>query len=72
MTRRLRQAFTAAEKLPETEQDHLAEWLLEEMRSEHEWERAFARSGDALARLANKALAEHRKGKTKELDPDAL
>lgn len=29
------------------------------------WEKAFARSQDALAKLAQEAMAEHRAGKTK-------
>jgi hypothetical protein len=34
--------------------------------------RTFARSQDALADLARQAVAEHRRGETKELDPDSL
>ena len=36
------------------------------------WEKAFACSRDALAKLAQEAMAEDRAGKTKELDLDAL
>ena len=48
------------------------EWLLSEIQSEREWDRAFARSQDLLARLAKEAVAEHRRGQTEELDPDKL
>ena len=72
MTKVLEKAFDEASKLTETEQDALGEWLLGEIHSEREWDRAFARSQDLLARLAKEALAEHRRGQTDELDPDKL
>jgi hypothetical protein len=49
---------------PEQEQDALAE-----LESERRWEEAFSRSTDALDRLAEEALAEHRAGRTQELEP---
>ena len=42
----------------------IASLILEEIEDEAEWNRKFAASGDALSRLAQKALAEHRAGKT--------
>ncbi len=69
MTKVLEKAFDEASKLSESEQNALGEWLLTEIESEREWEQAFARSQDVLADLARKALAEHRRGETKELDP---
>lgn len=72
MTKVLERAFDEASKLSETEQDALGEWLLTEIESEREWDKAFARSQGVLADLARKALAEHRRGETKELDPDEL
>lgn len=66
------QAFAEISKLPEQEQEAIAAWILEELASERRWEKAFADSQDALARLADEALAEHRAGRTQELDPDAL
>jgi len=72
MTKVLEKAFDEASKLSESEQNALGEWLLTEIESEREWEQAFARSQDVLANLARKAVAEHRRGETKELDPDHL
>ena len=72
MTKVLEQAFDEASKLSETEQNALGEWLLAEIQSEREWDRAFARSQDLLARLSREALAEHRRGQTDELDPDKI
>ena len=72
MTTRLEQAFTEASKLPPKEQDAFADWVLAELRSEEEWDRLFARSQEALSKLASEALAELRSGQTQELDPDQL
>ena len=72
MTKVLEQAFDAASRLSESEQNALGEWLLAEIESEREWDQAFARSQDLLARLAKEAQAEHRRGETDELDPDRL
>ncbi|MEA2693103.1 MAG: hypothetical protein QOJ16_2490 [Acidobacteriota bacterium] len=72
MTRRLNQAFAEAAQLPEPEQDALADWLLAELESERRWDEAFSKSTDALDRLAEEALAEHRAGRTQDLDPENL
>ena len=72
MTKLLEQAFEEANKLPEHEQDALANFLLAELASERRWTRAFADSQDLLSQLADEALAEHRAGDTQELDPEAL
>jgi hypothetical protein len=68
----LEQAFAEVSKLSEEEQEAIAAWLLEELASERRWEEAFADSHDVLASLADKALADHRQGRTQELDPDKL
>jgi hypothetical protein len=72
MTKLLQKAFKEVSKLPEPEQDTFARWLLAELASEQRWDEAFARSEDLLSQLADEALVEHRKGKTKLLDPDTL
>jgi hypothetical protein len=59
MTRLLQEAFKKASELPETEQDSLAKWLLEELQSEREWDRLFAESQDILDHLAKEALETH-------------
>ena len=60
MSKLLEEVFAEASKLPESEQETLAAWILEELASERRWTRAFAGSPDALAQLADEALAEHR------------
>ena len=72
MTQRLERAFAEAAKLPEGEQDAVAEWLLAELASERRWEAAFAGSQKQLASLADEALAEHHGGKAQDLDPDRV
>ena len=71
MTKLLKKAFDEASKLPKKERDALARMLLEELASERRWEELFADSRDLLGQLADEALAEHRAGRTKELDPAA-
>ena len=72
MTKLLEKAFAQAVKLPKREQDKLAKWLLSEMESERKWDEAFSRSSGQLGQLAEEALQEHRKGRTRVLDPDRL
>jgi hypothetical protein len=59
-------------QLPETEQDAIAAFILEELEDEARWDRAFSQSQDMLAKLAAEALAEDQAGKTQELDPEIL
>ena len=72
MTKALKKAFEAASRLPGREPDELAAAILEELTVDQRWETAFAESQQTLKRLADEALKEHRAGRTKALDPDAL
>lgn len=72
MTQLLEQAIAQIKQLPETEQDIIATFILEELENETRWDRAFANSHDVLAQLAAAALAEDKAGKTQELDPETL
>lgn len=72
MTRLLKEAFEAASKLPEDEQNALAGLILEEVELEVRWDESFARSGDVLAKLAAEAREDHRRGRTRPLDPDEM
>jgi len=72
MTKLLKQAFEEVSKLEVAEQDSVARWLLEELASERRWDESFRRSPDPLGKLAGEALREHRAGRTRPLDPDAL
>ena len=72
MTKLLAEAFEKASRLAPEEQDQVARWLLEELEEELKWSAVFAASQGALSKLADAALEEHRQGRTKPLDPDAL
>ncbi|MBI4309050.1 MAG: hypothetical protein HY591_01830, partial [Candidatus Omnitrophica bacterium] len=60
MTRLLEKVFSEAGKLPELEQNALAKWLANELSSEKRWGKAFAGSEEALEKLADEALKEHK------------
>lgn len=72
MTQLLEKAIHEVSQLSEQEQNEVAAWLLDELASERRWQKIFAESQNALARLAEEALAEYRAGETIELDPDEL
>jgi len=72
MTELLLKAFKKASELPEIEQNVIAKWLIDELESEKKWARSFAESEDVLEKLADEALVEHARGKTKPLDIDKL
>lgn len=69
MTKLLKQAFDEAAKLDNTQQDSVAKWLLDELASERRWDESFQRSPDLLSKMADEALAEHRTGRTRPVDP---
>ncbi len=72
MSELIEHAVEKVRKLPDAEQDAIAAIILEELEDEDRWEQVFAKSQDALAKLAAEAMEEDRKGETKELDPDSL
>jgi hypothetical protein len=67
MTDLLEKALNEVKKLPAAEQDAVAAILLQELASEQRWSESFANSQDALEKLAQEALAEHRAGKSKPM-----
>ncbi len=72
MTKALEEVFRQVSQLPEAEQDALAEAIRAEIVTEKEWESSFAGSPDVLERLADEAIADHRAGRTKPVDPDKM
>ena len=68
MTTLLEQAFRAAAKLPESEQDVLAARLLAELQEEDDFDRRIAATAHQLASLAEEARTEHHAGLTQALD----
>lgn len=72
MTKLLSKAFESVAKLPENLQDEIAEQLLEDIQAEFRWDDTFAKSQNQLGKMADKALAEYKAGKTKKAGFDAL
>lgn len=72
MTKLLEKAISELAKLPETQQESMAQWILEELEDEARWDRAFAGSLPQLEKLGKKALADYHAGRTRELNPDEL
>ncbi len=68
----LEEAFAEAAKLPESEQEEFAAWLLEELASERRWQQSLNDSQELLTELADEALAAHSTGQSETLDPDRL
>jgi len=69
MTKALEQAFREASKLPDAEQDVLAEAIQAEIAGEQEWDDTFDDSRQILEKLADEALGERRAGATRPMDP---
>lgn len=72
MTERLEQAIAQLKTLSTDQQDAIATLILAELEEEQRWDDSFARSPNLLAKLAAEAMAEHRSGKTQELDQETL
>ncbi|HKH50043.1 MAG TPA: hypothetical protein VKM72_35775 [Thermoanaerobaculia bacterium] len=72
MTRLLAKALEEASRLPETLQDEIAERLLDDIHGEEQWDQTLTRSADALEKLADRALADFRAGRTKKMGFDEL
>jgi hypothetical protein len=69
MTKSLEQAFRAASRLPDAEQDELAAAILAEIEAEERFDAALSASHEVLEQLADEAIAEHRGGRTEPIDP---
>ncbi len=68
MTKLLKELIDKLSKLSPERRDELAAFLLAEMEDEARWDKSFAESQDALAKLADDALEEHRRGETRPLE----
>jgi hypothetical protein len=68
MTDLLNKAFIEAAKLPSSEQEALAAWILTELASDRQWSIALDESLDTLSQLADEALDEHHRNETRRLN----
>ena len=67
MTSTLETAIQKTAALSEDEQDWVGRLILDTLQDEQEWDRQFAASHEMLVSMADKALAEYRAGRTREL-----
>jgi methylase of polypeptide subunit release factors len=72
MSNLLDEAYAAAKELPEQEQEAIGAWLLAEIDADRKWDELFAQPSEVIERMADKALDDHRRGRTRPLDPDTL
>ena len=69
MTNLLEKALRKAARLPEAEQDRIAQVILDEIEDEARWQATFAKSQDQLAALARAAQEEIARGDVRNEDP---
>ncbi len=72
MSNLLDEAYAAAKELPEEDQEAIGAWLLAEIDADRKWDELFAQPSEVIERMADKALEDHRRGRTQPLDPETL
>ena len=72
MNPKVKEAIDALCRLPEHEQEQIAELLLLEIETAAKWDDSFEKSKPQLERMAKEALAEYRAGESEPLDPDKI
>lgn len=72
MTQLLEEAIQQIHKLPAAQQDAIAAVILDELADEQQWDEAFARSQDKLARMAEKVREDIKAGRVKTMGIDEL
>ncbi|MBI4905616.1 MAG: hypothetical protein HY820_18435 [Acidobacteria bacterium] len=63
----LEQAILRVKALPDQEQDAIAAQILAVLDDEESWDNFLTRNAGEIQRLADEALAEHRRGETRPL-----
>jgi hypothetical protein len=72
VTQLLQQAIAELHKLPDSDQDAIAELILAEIADEVRWNGAFADSQTQLARMAEKVREDIREGRVRDTGIDDL
>ena len=72
MTQLLEKAIAEIKKLTPVDQDAIATLILDELVDEQEWDMAFARSQDKLAKLAEKVREDIKAGRVRKMGFDEL
>ena len=63
----LERAIAEMQRLPESDQEAIAAWLLAEIESEEKWDELFAKPSLVIERMADEAIREHEAGLTEPL-----
>jgi len=72
MNNLLDEAYAAAKKLPEDEQEAIGTLLLAEIQDLRRWDELLAQPSEVIERMVDRALEAHRRGDTLPLDPETL
>jgi hypothetical protein len=72
MSNLLDEAYAAAKKLPEEDQDAIGAVLLAEIDANRRWDELLAQPSEVIERMADRALEHDRLGLTLPLDPEDL
>jgi hypothetical protein len=72
MTRLLEKLVAQAAALPPAQQDELAARWIEELQDDARWDESFARSQDALSKLAHDVRTKIRAGDVEKTEIDEL
>jgi hypothetical protein len=72
MTRLMEQAIERLRAIPETKQDQLARFLLNELEEDERWSRSTTEHEGKLKGFIDTLLADDAKGASEPLDPDRL
>ena len=72
MTQLLEKVLTEVYKLPPEKQDTIAAVILEELKDERLWDKAFAESQDKLAQLTRKVRSDIKADRIKKMGIDEL
>jgi hypothetical protein len=72
MSNLLDEAYAAAKQLSEEEQEAIGEELLAEIEAIRRWNELLAQPSEVIERMADRALENHRLGRTLPLDPENL
>jgi len=72
MTRAMEQAIERLKRVPDGQQEELAQFLLHELEQDERWSTTTHAHRLQLDRLLKDVLSDHAAGKTRPLDPDTL
>jgi hypothetical protein len=72
MSKLLDEAYAAAKELPAHAQEAIGAWLLAEIEADRKWDELFGKPSAVIERMADKAIEDYQRGRTRPLDPETL